>query len=855
LLSDIYLRKTQQWQAFLGGNGGDQSSAVEAMESSLSTLKIIRRLLIVGYEYPNHDKDVQQFWAQSQQHFGEFLNLITCQPPVLVSPALELVEKHLLQFSKLHTEMASTHAAAFALLPNSLELARGYWGLIEKFGDEYGSEAITTGSKALGNSAGGKADRPVMERLALKGLVLMRLCLKMVFSPKHSFKYRSPEIKEEQAQAVKFLETQLLTPDLVGQMANTVVTKFFVFRQKDLEEWEEEPDEWEAREEGGGDTWEFEVRPCAEKLFMDLVINFKELLMQPLLAFFQSVTGADIADVVTKDSVYTAMGLAAAVLHQDFNFDSFLTSTLVNDVQKTGPGYKVLRRRIAILLGQWSPVSIDSANRPLVYQIFQHLLNRGDETNDEVVRITAARQFKAVVDDYNFQVELFLPFASDCLGRLMVLIQEVENTETKLAVLETIRTVAVRMEQHIAPFADSIVSLLPGLWEASGDEHLLKQAILTLLSTLSSSMGEESQRYNTLVLPLIQHAVEPGSEMQIYLLEEALDLWASILAQAPAPASPELIALAEHAFPLLESGSDNLRVVLGIVESYIVLAPEAMLADAVRLRLLSYMTELLGVTKRDLAGLVTSVVEQLIRAAETLGGVEGVRITAGTLNESGYLTKVLEGLRDAWDAHQTSGPNRRYPKLDDVVETDYFTVLARLALGDPNTFFAFLQAEGASRSESVEQTWTWLSTEWFQHFNSMANIERQKLSCLALTHILEMRPLPPCILQKIQDYFVIWTHTIAEMIDGRNGDGGDNLIWPPSEEKEAWEGPEDVRKRKLQEQDPVHRIHTFEYVKLHLQGLAQAVGGGEVFQKEWVDNVDKEVLASFQALSSGGSGN
>jgi len=72
--------------------------------------------------------------------------------------------------------------------------------------------------------------------------------------------------------------------------------------------------------------------------------------------------------------------------------------------------------------------------------------------------------------------------------------QEVENTETKLAVLETVRTIAVRLESQVSPFTDQIVSILPGLWEASGEEHLLKQAILTILSTLVVAMKDQSQR-------------------------------------------------------------------------------------------------------------------------------------------------------------------------------------------------------------------------------------------------------------------------------------------------------------------------------------------------------------------------
>lgn len=611
---------------------------------------------------------------------------------------------------------------------------------------------------------------------------------------------------------------------------------------------EQEPDEWEVREDVGADTWEFEVRPCSEKLFMDLVLNFKHLLKDPLLTFFQSVTATSQSTILTKESVYTAMGLCAPAIHQEFDFNGFLTSTLVNDVQQTGLGYKVLRRSIAILIGRWVTIQIAEANRPLVYQIFQHLLNSQDENNDQVVRVTAARQFYAVVDDFGFKVEPFLPFAADILSQLMRLIQDVSLTETKMAVLEIIRVISVRLEHHISPLADQIVSILPQLWEVSGEEHLMKQAILVLLSTLVAAMKDQSQRYNSLILPLIQQAVVPDTDINVYLMEESLDLWSAILTHTSAPAPPEVVSLAESVFPLLEIGSENLRMVLTIVESYILLAPEAMLGDTMRLRTLSYMTTLLGTTKRELAGLVTTIAERMIRAAEAIGGQQGVSFIAKDLFESGYTEKIMEGLRDAWEAHQTVGPARRYPKLHDVVETDYFTILARVALADPSTFINLL-----SSISSVDSTWSWLSTEWFLHFDSMANTDRQKLSCLALTRLLELPPpMTTLVLQRLQDYFTMWTSVVAEMQDGRD-DGGDNLIWQDMEAQD-YESPEDVRKRVQSASDPVHKIHTLQFIRERLQQVIAVCGGEEAFQRDWAVNVDHDVLEEFKMVSSGGGG-
>lgn len=158
----------------------------------------------------------------------------------------------------------------------------------------------------------------------------------------------------------------------------------------------------------------------------------------------------DNEDVLFKDSVYTAIGLAAAVVHQQLDFDSFLTSTLGPEVQKHKAGYNILRRRIAILLGQWITIKVSEQNRPLVFQIFQFLLDPSDSLNDQVVRVTAGRQFKNIADDWEFKAEHFLPYAETTLTRLMQLIQEVELTETKLALLNTISIVVERLEHHVS---------------------------------------------------------------------------------------------------------------------------------------------------------------------------------------------------------------------------------------------------------------------------------------------------------------------------------------------------------------------------------------------------------------------
>jgi hypothetical protein len=291
VLGTIYVSKVQSWQSFFRDGGDDEGDAIQSIETSLLAIKIIRRLIIAGYDFPGREKDVQEFWTMSRNHFGEFFQYVASDDSPLAPSVQKLVEKHLMQLSKLHLNMATTHPAAFVLLPNSLDLVRDYWSLVSKLGDTWGSKSIE-GAK-IGTDGDAEDETPILERLSLKGLLIIRACVRMVFYPAQSFRYKQQQEKDERAQATDAIKSQLLTDDLVREMISALVTRFFVFRPSDLRMWEEEPDEWEKQEEGG-DDWEFAIRPCAEKLFLDLAKNFKDLIIQPLLQVFYTVASESL---------------------------------------------------------------------------------------------------------------------------------------------------------------------------------------------------------------------------------------------------------------------------------------------------------------------------------------------------------------------------------------------------------------------------------------------------------------------------------------------------------------------------------------------------------------------------------
>ena len=155
-------------------------------------------------------------------------------------------------------------------------------------------------------------------------------------------------------------------------------------------------------------------------------------------------------DILLKDSLYCAIGLAAAILDRfpDFSFGYFLENTLMQEVQVERTGYNILRRRIAIVLGLWLPIR-EGLNRRLVYQIFQHLLDRDNPLNDLVVRITAGKQLKHVIDPFEFTTESFILYVPVILDRVMALVLEVEQVDTKRQLLNTVEVIVTKMEQEV----------------------------------------------------------------------------------------------------------------------------------------------------------------------------------------------------------------------------------------------------------------------------------------------------------------------------------------------------------------------------------------------------------------------
>ncbi|EPS41833.1 hypothetical protein H072_4200 [Dactylellina haptotyla CBS 200.50] len=839
----IYVQYVEHWSHGIQNKSHGDEWINERLNISLSCLKVLRRLLVSGFEFANRSEEIKQFWTIIGEQWNSFIEMTSAEA---AEPNRILVFKHIVGLGKLYLDLSKGQPAAFALMPDVLNVLQNYWQITNNYGDSLASGSRQGLGKQFKNKSGAGTNdtddkASFLEKIALQGMLLYRNCIQMVFKPVQTFKYRHKEEKEENTRATTLMKTRVLTLELATMFMELLVTKYFVLRQDDLEAWEEDPETWAITWDDQTESWEYMIRPCAEKLFIDFAVNFKHELAQPIVGVFNNVAKLENQDVLLKDSVYNAVGLVPSILEPHLDFNAFLQNVLVNEVQINQPDYRILRHRIPILIGQWVVVDIDVIQRPTIYKIIQHLLNKSDPLNDLCVRITAAKSLKCSIDDWQFQIDGFLPFVDDVFDKLMLLIDEVDETATKMSLVDVIGLIAERMSHNIAPYAHRVVSILPPLWEQTGEEHLFKQSILSILTKIVSALKDDSLKYQDMVANLIRYSVSPENGLQVYLLEDALELWDAIVSATPANAAQPLLDLVPLLIPCLEFDTAITHKVLEVIEGYILLAPQEML-NLHALTLFNVFGNMLGKgLKADAAEVITGTIEIIIRTAAAAQGEEGMSAVGQAMVNSGVAQKIFEGVYTTWEAHQTTGPNKKYQEIEPLVLTYYFQVLSRVILGSLNVFVGLLTwiDGGMGAKKPVRE---WLMEEWFSHFGNIGNPRARKLNCLALTKMLELDE--EWVLVKMQDLMNVWTDVIGELVD----DNRDNLVYDATADGTDPQSAESVRRKQLVATDPVHTINVVEWVRHYLL-QAQNKHGPDVFRERCVENVDKDVLADFMKLN------
>lgn len=416
------------------------------------------------------------------------------------------------------------------------------------------------------------------------------------------------------------------------------------------------------------------------------------------------------------------------------------------------------------------------------------------------------------------------------------------------------------------------------------------------MTRLVNALKSEHYQYRKMAYYVIDTIVAPGSEERFYLLEDALDLWHSCIINTPTGEQPrELIVVTKHLIPLLELGSDSLWKVMQIIESYLMLLPNTILAGDFRITLILSLTKLIhGGLNREAAAVALSLIQLMIRKANDLAGDMGVAevvkemLLRPTTASEGWpptnpnndnndqppslfmlLTVSEKGLR--YSTNEANPDKATGPQ--GLLESDYFAVLSRIAISEPRTLvFALGEVDRPGWVDPrvyCHKQLDWLLREWFSHLDNVSAAPSKKLMLLAITRLLEVQ-MDDCaeydgegnkvkgwhgefMMPFLQDLFTQWTSLIIELTEGNiPGDKVDCLVDRPGSltpTASSSDTPEDRRRVDLRYADPVHKVDMKPFVDDRLRGVIERMPGGErEFNEEWLANVDKDVVQAFVDL-------
>jgi hypothetical protein len=497
--------------------------------------------------------------------------------------------------------------------------------------------------------------------------------------------------------------------EMLVSVCQAIVFHYFLLTQEELDEWKNDPETFSFQE--AGDAWKFSLRPCVEVVFMALISEFRLTLCPSIVQMVNQVQGPvnpeDTHSLLLKDAVYNAVGLVSFDLFDDIDFDKWFTAHLVAEVNERDPRLNVLRRRVILLMGQWVGVKLAIDLRPSLYETILNCLAPGE---DLVIRLTASKTLQDAIDEFNFRTEQFFPYLEQACQFLFQLLYEVEECETKMYVLQTFSLVIERIGPEIQPHAMSLIQYLPELWQRSAEHNLLQCGIVVTMKYLVQALGALSVSLHPLVIPIIQYGTDLQQEAHVYLLEDSLDLWHVVLMCTP-QLSGELLQLFSNMSALLELGTENLRVCLKVIDSYVLLGA-AQLLQLYSPILIPSLISLLRNVKPEAIVTIMQVTSNVILILP-----EDSPILLKPL-----LTVVFENMIQDQD----------YPPVINA----YLSVWARLLLQNAGFFSGFLGELSLHLQQPDIQVFNSYLDLWIDKVDTMAQPKQRKLTALALCSLL-----------------------------------------------------------------------------------------------------------------------
>ncbi|XP_049837055.1 importin-11 isoform X1 [Schistocerca gregaria] len=796
-------------EQFLQEASQGKEDMLNALEKALFCLRILRKLALYGFKKPHESSECFLFLNMV---FDRAKTMLECRKTLLqkrIGP-VETVEKFIIHLSKVLMSVLEHHPFSYVeLIRPSLELCVYY--------------AFTPAGEPL------LFERFLIQCLNIIKGILMCAEYKPAKIEEVDDILSASETKEPATLKAHQVKQDFFTEDTLHEMCRKLVSHYFLLTQDDLQLWDSDPESFATDE--GGESWKYSLRPCTEALFLALFHEYRTILTPVLLDMIRNnhalVDPSDLNAILRKDAVYNAVGIAAFDLYDEVNFDQWFSTTLTQELGVRDGNYRIIRRRVVWLIGQWLSVKLSPELRPALYGNTLPLLQAGE---DIAVRLAASNTLKLAIDDFEFISEQFLPFLEPAFSLLFALLKEVHECDTKMHVLYVLSFMVERVGLSIRPHAGALVQYLPLLWEESADHNMLRCAIVSTLVQLVKALGSGSETLHPFLLPVIQMSTDVQQDCHVYLMEDGLELWLAVL-ENTATASPDLLQLFRNMPPLLESSSENLRTCYYIIQASVLLGPEQFLKTYGEV-IINLCNDMLADMRSEGVIMTMRLVETCLRAAPTL---------FPEILEP-MLPRIFEAIYRGED----------YP----MVMSMYLSIMARVLLCSRDVFSQAVTKVADSSRQSQETVLDKMLDVWLDKMALVTQLERRKLLGLALASLLTAGSRS--VLDRFCGVLLNITEALNDVMKVEDtGRQVDSLLLSEQssptpiiqDDDVDYESEHDHRRKQLAAHDPVHTVSLRDYFQMQLTELTRQIGSTQMEQlKHTVDVETMEQALEYISL-------
>ncbi|KAG9082993.1 hypothetical protein FS749_006380, partial [Ceratobasidium sp. UAMH 11750] len=456
-------------------------------------------------------------------------------------------------------------------------------------------------------------------------------------------------------------DIDILPPTFVESAVNQLVQTFLPLSDASLEVWATDPEGFIEEEEKGGDSWEIDPRPCAERVLITFAAKYTEIVVPVLKSMYDVVIATPTTDLATakqKEALYAAIGRCSHRLKGVINFDEWLTQVVVKEVSSKDPVNRVVKRRVAWVIARWYSDKDVPASGGTIWEVLRYLIQDQGEASDLVVRLTAAMALGECVDTLGFDADAFQPHLPFMIESMVQLVSECETFESRTGVIKSLSRVVDCVGPRIVPLIGPIQQVLASLWQAAGVADgganigndgavwLFKANLLVLAKALVSASREHSSGLVGLVIPLIRESLSQDSKL--HLDEDAYQLWLAALRNATAlpPPQPDAIGLSDliaDIITCMDTGLDVLGTLLQILEAYLLLDAN-MVIQLHGLRLFE-------VLRKVSSSAVSHNMKDVLNASDLLFQLANVSTWPEPVHTSEYFWDMLKAVIQDKDAH------------------------------------------------------------------------------------------------------------------------------------------------------------------------------------------------------------